>query len=148
MKLYLVLGACAFLAACFPPKASDDAPADASSAAAPASSAAASSASEVATAELPAGFVGVWDVNPACPATSDTKLTVSATDLTFFESGGNIRKVTVKSADETIVDADFSGEGDTWSRSVHMKLSDDGKTLTTDEGTDKAVIRSRCVAKS
>lgn len=146
MKLYLVLGACAVLAACSPPKASEDAPADKASAAAPASSAAASSVSEVAAAELPAAFLGVWDVNPKCPSTSDTKLTVSATELTFFESGGTIRKVTVKSADEAIVEADFSGEGDTWSRAMPLKLGEGGKTLTTDEGTDKAVTRSRCKA--
>jgi len=142
MKRYLILGACLCLAACSPPKASQDAPADAPSAAAPASSAAAS-ASEAA-AELPAGFLGVWDVNPACPSTSDTKLTVSATDLTFFESGATIRKVTVKSPNEAVIDADFSGEGETWSRSLHLKLSDDGKLLTTDESTDKAVTRTRC----
>lgn len=144
MKLFLTLGACVMLAACSAPKASDDPPPDASSSAAPASEA--QSPPEVAAAELPAGFLGVWDVNPACPATSDTKLTVSATDLTFFESGAAIRKVTVKSSDETIVDADFSGEGETWSRSLHLTLGDGGKTLTTDEGTDKEVRRSRCKA--
>jgi len=143
MKLHLVLGACAFLAACSPPKASEDAPPDASSTAAPASSATASSTGAVA-AGLPAGFLGVWDANPACPATSDTRLTVSAADLTFFESSAAIKKVTAKSSNEAVVDADFSGEGETWSRSLHLKLSDDGKLLTTDEGTDKAVIRTRC----
>lgn len=147
MKLYLVLSVCALLSACSPPKASEDAPTDTSSAAAPVSSVAASS-SETAAVELPAGFLGVWDVNPACPATSDTKLTVAATELTYFESGATIRKVTVKSATEAVVDADFSGEGETWSRSVHLKLGDGGKTLTADESTDKAVTRSRCVAKS
>ncbi len=143
MKLFLALGACVIFAACSAPKASDDAPPDTSSVAASASSAAAS-APEVASAELPAGFLGVWDANPACPATSDTKLTVTATDLTFFESGATIRKVTVKSATDAVVDADFSGEGETWTRSMHLELSGDGKTLTTDGGTDKAVARSRC----
>jgi hypothetical protein len=142
MKLYLLLGACAFVAACSPPKASEDAPAESLSAAAPA----AARSSEVSVAELPAAFLGVWDADPACPSTSDTRLTVSAAELTFFESGAMIKKVTVKSPDEAIVDADFSGEGETWSRSVHLKLGDDGKTLTSDEGTDKAVTRTRCKA--
>lgn len=142
MKPYLVLGACAVLAACSPPKASEDAPPDVSSAAV--SSSAAISSSPVAAAELPGGFLGVWDANPACPSASDTKLTVSTTDLTFFESGATIRKVTVRSANEAVIDADFSGEGETWSRSLSIKLGADGKTLTTDEGTDKQVVRTRC----
>lgn len=146
MKLFVALGVCAILAACSPPKASSDAPGDASSAAA--SDAAASSVAVAPASELPAGFVGVWDANPACPATSDTKLTVSSEELTYFESSATIRKITVTSLTDLVVDADFSGEGETWTRAIHLVLGDDGKTLTTDEGTDKEVKRVRCVAKS
>ena len=90
---------------------------------------------------LPEGFIGRWDASlEACKATRDMKLTVTQTELTFWESTGRIHAVTIKAPDDVTVQADFSGEGEQWQRGLHLVLSDGGQTLTIDGGS----IRIRC----
>jgi hypothetical protein len=90
---------------------------------------------------LPERFIGRWDASlEACKATSDMKLIITQTELTFWESIGRIRAVVVKAPDDVTVQADFSGEGEQWQRRLHLVLSKDGQTLTVDGGG----IRIRC----
>ncbi len=93
--------------------------------------------------EIPAAFVGVWDATPAaCKDTSVMKLTVTKKALDFWESTAYATKVTVTSDTDITVDADSSGEGEEWKDTLHMVLTDDGKTLTINDG--KTGVRVRC----
>lgn len=101
------------------------------------------SANPVVQTEIPAAFVGTWDATPeACKDTSVMKLTVTAKALDFWESTAYATKVTVTSTTDITVDADSSGEGEEWKDTLHMVLSDDGKTLTINDG--KTGVRVRC----
>ncbi len=135
MKMPLLISLFFCLIACAPATSTADASQSASSA--PASTLAPTSIL------LPESFIGRWDASlEACKATSDMKLIITQTELTFWESVGHIRAVSVKAPDDVTVQADFSGEGEQWQRSLHLVLSDGGQTLMIDGG--KGGVRTRC----
>lgn len=142
MKVHVLLPAILCLAACSPAQP-DKSPEKTSTTA---SSVAAVPTPPLASAsELPVAFVGSWDVAPdpcSKPYRSDMQLDITATELTFFESGGHIKRVKVNGPYDVVADVAMSGEGETWERPYHLVLSDDGNTLTLDEG--KSGIRVRC----
>jgi hypothetical protein len=145
MKARILLMAAACLAACSPQpdKKTDSASASVSEAASVAVPSAASVSSVAAI--LPAGFVGKWDAPPKPCNTSyraEMQLDVTPTELSFFESGGTIKSVKVDSPTDVVAEVAMSGEGETWDKSMHMVLTDNGNTLTIDEG--KGGIRVRC----
>lgn len=92
----------------------------------------ASEASEVATA-IPSALRGRWGLVPKdCTSTlGDAKglLTVSASQLKFYESVAKLGKV--QEADDNRLRANFrySGEGMTWIQDVALEAQDGGKTL-------------------
>ncbi|MCR6660991.1 MAG: hypothetical protein NVV72_17255 [Asticcacaulis sp.] len=137
MRIALIAGLLA-LTACSPVKPISDASVDASAAASFAESASASLATEAVL--LPQAFIGHWDASlDACKATSDMKVIVTQTELTFWESRGLIKSVTINGPDEVTVRAAFSGEGEQWDRAMHMVLADNGQTLKVDD-----TARVRC----
>ncbi|MDV6329453.1 hypothetical protein [Asticcacaulis sp. 201] len=95
----------------------------------------ASSASLAPTATLlPGGFAGRWDADlAACHGNSDMKLTITQTELTFWESTGQITGVIIKTPSDVTVKAAFSGEGEQWNRDLHLVLSHNGQTLKVDD---------------
>ncbi|ESQ84346.1 hypothetical protein AEAC466_08305 [Asticcacaulis sp. AC466] len=118
VTLYLCLAACA--------------PAISTGAAASTPAAAARSLAATATV-LPKKFVGHWDADlAACKAISDMKLTVTQTQLIFWESSGTITGVIVHAPNDVTVNAAFSGEGEQWNRVLHLVLNGDGQGLTID----------------
>lgn len=134
------------LSACSPtqPEKAADASVTAASFSAVASSVSASTAT---TTALPAAFLGKWDAPPkpcSTPYRSDMQLDITARELAFFESGGNIKNVKITGPRDVTAEVAMSGEGETWEKSLHMTLSDDGKTLTLDDG--KMGTRVRCPA--
>lgn len=133
MRLALMAGLLA-LAACSPVKPTSDGSAAASSA---------ENASESLAPEavlLPEAFTGRWDASlEACKATSDMKLVVTQTELTFWESSGQISSITINGPDDVTVKAAFSGEGEQWKRDLHLVLADNGQTLKVDNAA-----RVRC----
>ena len=133
MRLALMAGLLA-LAACSPFKPTSDGSAAASSA---------ENASESLAPEavlLPEAFTGRWDASlEACKATSDMKLVVTQTELTFWESSGQISSITINGPDNVTVKAAFSGEGEQWKRDLHLVLADNGQTLKVDDAA-----RVRC----
>ncbi len=149
MKVHILLVAALCLTACSP---QTQTPADSASASqsvseavssAVSSSAPMSSATAVAT--LPAGFVGKWDEGPKPCNTeyrSQMQLDIAATQMSFFESGGTVKSVKINSPTDIVAEVAMAGEGETWTSKMHMVLTDDGKTLTIDEG--KAGVRKRC----
>lgn len=105
MRIALIAGLLA-LTACSPVKPISDASVDASAAASFAESASASLATEAVL--LPQAFIGHWDASlDACKATSDMKVIVTQTELTFWESRGLIKSVTINGPDEVTVRAAF-----------------------------------------
>ena len=133
MRIALMVGLLA-LAACSPVKPTSDTPVAASAS----ESAPASLAPEAVL--LPQAFTGRWDASlEACKATSDMKLIVTQTELTFWESSGQISSVTINGPDDVTVKAAFSGEGEQWKRDLHLVLADDGQNLKVDDAA-----RVRC----
>jgi hypothetical protein len=133
MKAYVLIILAVSLMACTPAPSATDASQTASSV---------DSASTLApTAVLiPEGFIGHWDATAeTCKTTSDMKLVITQTEMTFWESAGQITAVTINAPGDVTVKAAFSGEGEQWNRDLHMKLGDDGNRLTVD-GT----ARVRC----
>ncbi len=93
---------------------------------------------------IPASLQGHWSgVTARCGDRSDDQeLTIDPGKLVFHESVGTVDRVERK-ADGYAVRAEFTGEGQSWTRTVTFKPSADGKTLTmTNDGT--AVTRKRC----
>ena len=106
---------------------------------------AASSAGSVSTSALaptavliPDSFIGHWDATAeTCKAPNDMKLVITQTEMTFWESAGQITAVTVNGQGDVTVKAAFSGEGEQWNRDLHLVLK--GNTLTIDK-----TARVRC----
>ena len=87
---------------------------------------------------IPDSFIGHWDATAeTCKATSDMKLVITQSEMTFWESAGQVTAVTVNGPGDVTVKAAFSGEGEQWNRDLNLVLN--GDTLTID-GT----ARVRC----
>lgn len=71
------------------------------------------------------------------------ELTVMPDQLLFHESVGTVKSVTQDKDGRAAVEAAFTGEGQSWTRTLALSLSQDGKALTiVNDGT--AVTRKRC----
>lgn len=95
-------------------------------------------------AAIPANFHGKWDESAeACGRSSIMTLTVSANELRFHESIGEINKVTPEGENTVTVSGPFDGEGQQWEGTMKLEVSPDGNTLTaTNNGT--ATPRVKC----
>jgi len=138
-KFFLLLPL--LLAACSPSK-----PANPVAASVETISAAVSELSETAPAvtTFPVSFQGRWDADQAaCKLdSSDMRLTIEEKALRFWESGGEVKAVTVATPDDITAQVAMSGEGEQWDKTLHMVLSNGGNTLTIDDG--KTGVRVRC----
>ena len=90
--------------------------------------------------DVPARFQGQWRVNrKSCDNPRDTMgVTITADRLLFYESEGKVRAVRDTGQDSLAVSADYTGEGDSWSRWSTLKLTDRDELLIDD------VRRVRC----
>ena len=146
MKTRILLIATVCLSACSPQtdKDTDSASASVSETASIAAPSSAAPEAPVA-ATLPAAFVGKWDAPPKPCSTSyraEMQLDITPTGLSYFESGGRVKSVKVNSPTDVVAGLAMSGEGEAWEKSIHMVLTDDGKTLTIDAG--EGGVRVRC----
>jgi hypothetical protein len=93
--------------------------------------------------QIPANFRGEWNarVGDCGTGRNDTRLIVDARTVRFYESRGEVTGVTRNGPRSITVDARYTGEGRTWSRSTTMRLSGDGDQLTIDGS-----VRQRCPA--
>jgi hypothetical protein len=95
---------------------------------------------------VPEAFRGVWDANlEACGDTSDMKLTITETTVTFWESGGMVVATNPVGEHSTRLEADGHAEGEPWHPVIYLDLSSDGQTLTIPNEYGTAV-RIRCPA--
>lgn len=74
---------------------------------------------------------------------ADLELTIAPDQLLFHESVGEVRSVKAGDDRSLSVEAAFTGEGQSWTRTLLLKPSPDGRTLTiVNDGA--AVTRKRC----
>lgn len=99
-------------------------------------------------ATVPAAFIGEWNSDPKdCgKGHGEGTLTIEAHRIFFYESGGPIEAVTLKSPREIAIAARLTGEGETWTDVTSFRLSADGKTLTDASvpGEAQPFVRTRC----
>ena len=86
--------------------------------------------------KIPANLQGRWGINNAdCTSTrGDAKglLSISDTQLTFYESRGVVDQVLDASATSFDARYDFAGEGQTWKRTERLSLENDKLRRRTD----------------
>ena len=94
-------------------------------------------------ATIPERFHGEWngDLVACGTGSSETRLRISADQIRFYESVGVVRNVEVESDRVVVVDAEYTGEGETWSDRRRLMLAGDGESLTVG-GTN--LVRHRC----
>lgn len=94
---------------------------------------------------IPASLQGRWTgIDARCGDRSEAlELTIAPDRLIFHESVGTVRTVREGAGERLAVDAAFTGEGQSWTRTLDLKPSADGSLLTiVNDGT--AVTRKRC----
>jgi hypothetical protein len=94
---------------------------------------------------IPASLQGRWTgMDERCgDRAADLELSIAPDELVFHESVGAVKAVREDGDGKIAVEAAFTGEGQSWTRTLHMRRSADGKTLTiVNDGT--AVTRKRC----
>jgi hypothetical protein len=83
-------------------------------------------------ASIPRPFTGEWNaVLASCEGREgDGHVTLSAAQLSFYESVGSVSSVRVLGPLDIVVDAEMAGEGQTWLDHLHFRLSSDKRSLT------------------
>lgn len=96
-------------------------------------------------ASIPEAFRGVWwDTLQNCrDELSDAHLRIEAGALAFHESRGPVTAVEVRGPHEIAVSVRLEGEGETWTATHVLRLSEDGRTLS-DITRSPAFNRVRC----
>lgn len=94
--------------------------------------------------QIPATMQGRWTgtADRCGDRSADLELTIAPDQLTFHESVGEVRSVKATEGGLS-VEAAFTGEGQSWTRTLLLKPSPDGRMLTIiNDGA--AVTRKRC----
>lgn len=96
-------------------------------------------------ATLPVALQGRWtDQKDDCAdPPSDMELTIAPRELLFHESAGTVTSVEPLPHGGARVAAHFTGEGESWNRTLALTLSADGRLLTV-VGDGMSVARKRC----
>jgi hypothetical protein len=94
---------------------------------------------------IPVSFHGEWneDLSACGTGLNDSVLVVRSRTVSFYESRGQVRALTMRGANTAIVDVDFIGEGQQWSDRFSMELLDNGNILRIGIG-DGLMDRLRC----
>jgi len=78
---------------------------------------------------IPVRYQGVWDYERgSCAPESDMLMTVTAYDITYYESYGRVTG-TRPQGDDLIVDLAMEGEGDQWQESQRLALVGTGTAV-------------------
>lgn len=90
--------------------------------------------------QIPPRFWGQWrTARKSCDDRRDTMgVTISADRLLFYESEGRVKAVRETGPNALTLSADYTGEGESWSRWSSLKLTDRDELLIDD------VRRVRC----
>ena len=100
---------------------------------------------------IPARYRGVWDyAQGTCASNSDLRMEISAREILFYESVGQVTGVTAE-GDDVIVALAMEGEGDTWDQRIRLSLtgSGAGEQLETSDGDAPPIVddypSKRCI---
>jgi hypothetical protein len=95
---------------------------------------------------IPEAFRGVWNADGICRKgePDDSKLTITARELRYYESGGSVISVAVRDTRKIAVKAKFGGEGETWIDTEEFRLSPNGDSLTAIFRNGTSFMRRRC----
>ena len=94
---------------------------------------------------IPARFHGKWAENLRnCGKLDDTNFKISANRVDFWESFGSVRSVKLQGTSDLYIMAQFSGEGEIWTDSLHFRLSKNQKALTIINNDGSQFTRYRC----
>lgn len=92
---------------------------------------------------IPMQFQGEWNMGvEGCGVSySDGRLQIGLDRIDFYESSGNVQEVIVQGDTKMTVTAEYSSEGETFTRTSSFELSSDRSTLTHIETN---TVRDRC----
>lgn len=95
---------------------------------------------------IPEKFHGEWNttLTDCGTANNDSRLTISATDMQFYESGGAVRGAFMHGPYEILIVLDMSGEGSSWMTSFKWTISSDGSYLSDRSVDGSLFVRYRC----
>lgn len=128
------------VAACSGGESKDKAEAPAIDAAAP------DDAASTAASAIPDYLQGIWAMTAtSCAEGSDTRISVTANEIRFYESVATITKVEAGDMDSVVVDADLSAEGESSKVQYTLAPAEAGTKLTVTElgdgGLDNDYVR-------
>lgn len=85
-------------------------------------------------AAIPANFTGEWneDLATCGSALNDSKLVISPDQLSFYESDGFVKSVRLNNPRSVTVSANYTGEGQNWTKTITLNLSRSERELTID----------------
>lgn len=110
-----------------------------------------SAAAETPQGTIPARFHGVWDVmenRGSCEEWSDMRLEIVPRQITFYESSGDVTKVS-EQGDVVMIEVTGQAEGESFTDSFGLKLDDKGQLVIVDpDGPPWGEVypRGRCPA--
>jgi len=98
---------------------------------------------------IPAKFHGEWNENLTDCGTgnNDSSLTITATEMHFYESDGTVRGAFMRGPYEILIVLDMSGEGSSWMSSFQYTLAGNGQYLSARNDDGSLFVRYRCPAK-
>ena len=91
---------------------------------------------------IPTRFRGDWDyAQGTCASNSDLRMEISAREILFYESVGQVTGVTAE-GDDAIVTLAMEGEGDTWNQRLRVSLNGSGaaERLETSDGDAPPIV--------
>lgn len=106
----------------------------------------ANGASPAPATRLPQPLLGAWtaDKTGNCAADNELRIDIAPARIDYHESRARVTRVTPVGERSWGVDAEFSGEGEAWTRSFDLNLSADGRTLTRVEAPVADITYTRC----
>jgi len=83
---------------------------------------------------IPASFQGRWSRSAAACAQpgDDSRLAIQAGEMVFYESVGKVKQIQIVGPREINVTADYEGEGERWTRTMALRLTETDKVLSVD----------------
>lgn len=79
---------------------------------------------------IPQAFQGVWDgLQGHCDPDSDLRVEFAASQLSFYESSGQVKAVKQDGPGTIEVTLAMAGEGEQWTQTMRFALSPDGRQM-------------------
>lgn len=90
---------------------------------------------------IPPQFHGTWCAGDDA---EEHRLSIEASEISYYEIGGRVQKVIVKSTRAIVVTGRYIGEGETFMSTDDFTLDRSGRGLTTHERDGSIVRYGRC----